>query len=234
MQGAAVFLLLMSLAALPVFLAFWWFRRRRVPLPLPWFLASLAAGAASVFIAGLLQAALGALGLFAGEMSAQALVLSGVFVRGALTEEASRLFTLVPLFLLRGALSRRAGAAAPSMPSPADSLRFGVAAGLTAGLGFALVENATYGAANLNIALLRAVTAAPLHGACGGRAGCAAAVVRRQPVRAVFRFLSAVVIHGMYNLILINPVLPSALAALIALAALASSVQELRRGESGS
>jgi RsiW-degrading membrane proteinase PrsW (M82 family) len=226
----------MSLAALPVFLAFWWFRRRRVPLPLPWFLASLAAGAASVFIAGLLQAALGWLGLFAGEMSAQALVLSDVFVRGALTEEASRLFTLVPLFLLRGALSRRAGAAAPSVPSPADSLRFGVAAGLTAGLGFALVENTVYTIENLDIAslpLLRAVIAAPLHGACGARVGCATAAVRRQPVRAVFRFLSAVIIHGMYNLILINPVLPSALAALIALAALASSVQELRRGESG-
>ncbi|MCL2129757.1 MAG: PrsW family glutamic-type intramembrane protease, partial [Treponema sp.] len=100
---------------------------------------------------------------------------------------------------------------------------------LAAGLGFALIENASYGIADINIALLRAFTAAPLHGACGIRAGTAISFFGQKPLKAVFLFISAVFIHGAYNLIIVSPALPSIFAVLAALAAFFASFYYLSR-----
>ncbi|MDR2101220.1 MAG: PrsW family intramembrane metalloprotease [Treponema sp.] len=133
--------------------------------------------------------------------------------------------------LLGSRLPGRAGPGEIQADGFPDIRAFGAAAGLTAGLGFALIESAVYGAANMEITLLRAVTSAPLHGACGARIGIAAGLGTREPVHALGRFVSAVAIHGMYNFMVVSPGLPAILLALlITFTALASSIQIIRTG----
>ena len=190
-----ILLLLVLAASLPVIAVFLWLRARKSAVTLPWFLASLTAGIVSLLFAILVQRFFPSPGM--GDEFTQ--ILFGIFVRIAFVEEASRLATLIPLF--KAGRFRRNNDAA-----------FGAAFGLAAGLGFAALESASYGIANINITLLRAFTAAPLHGACGIRAGAAVFLFRRHPVRSLFLFLSAIFIHGAYNLMILIPTLPSALA----------------------
>jgi RsiW-degrading membrane proteinase PrsW (M82 family) len=209
-KGYWILFLLLFIAALPVFLAFLWYRRRGIPSL--WFLLALAAGVLSLLVAAAVQSLLP----FPGAGGPAAL-LFGVFIRVALVEELSRLVTLAPL--LRWGRSREA---------PGGALT-----GLAAGLGFAAVESAFYGAADISVALLRAVTAAPLHGACGAQAGAAAELLTGAPgpaprLKAAARIASALVIHGLYDLIIAAPGLPALLSAFIALAALASALAALR------
>jgi RsiW-degrading membrane proteinase PrsW (M82 family) len=99
------------------------------------------------------------------------------------------------------------------------------AAGLITGLGFAIIESAVFGASNPGNALLRAFTAAPLHGACGARVGSSIVMFRKYPMQAFFRFIFAVATHGIYDFMLIIPGrLSPVIALLIALSAFASSV----------
>jgi RsiW-degrading membrane proteinase PrsW (M82 family) len=142
-------------------------------------------------------------------------LLVKIFIQIALTEEVSRLAVLSLLF----SLSRQAEPRGPA---------FAAITGLIAGLGFAVIETAIYGASNFNIALVRAVTAAPLHGACGARIGLAVSHIRDAPVRALVRFLYAVGIHGMYNFIIISHGIPLVFPVLIAFTALFSSIQLIR------
>jgi RsiW-degrading membrane proteinase PrsW (M82 family) len=213
MYGLGVFLLLIFISALPVLALYLWFRKRKYLIALPWILVSLLGGIIALLFAALLQ------NLFPPDFhSSMGVLLFKIFVQIALTEETGRflvLFILLELF-------RRGGKGGQITPS------FGAATGLFAGLGFAVVETASYGAANLNVALLRAVTAAPLHGACGARVGICAAGIGREPLRTLLRFSAAVIIHGMYNLMIISPGVPAFLSILIAFAALSSSLQVIR------
>ena len=190
-----ILLLLIFAASLPVIIVFLWLRLRKSAVTLPWFLASLAAGIVSLLIATLIQSRFPS----PGGSDGFAQVLFGIFIRIAFIEEAGR---LLPLVLLLKAGKRR----------ESNDSAFGAALGLAAGLGFAALENASYGMANINITLLRAFTAAPLHGACGIRAGAAVSVFHQHPAKAIFLFLSAVFIHVAYNLMILIPTLPSALA----------------------
>jgi len=234
MYQIAVFLLLLLLSSLPVFFARWWFLRQKIPVSFPWFLLSLIAGVLSIFPAGLFQTWTASLASPQG----LSFILYSIFVRTALSEETSRLLTQIPLLMIHRRLAEGPGGKGPFYSLPEASLpdreprTFGIASGLTAGLGFALVESAVYSlGSSFKVALLRAFTAAPLHGACGARSGYAIVRFREQPGKALFRFFTAVLIHGVYNLTLINPVIPSAVGVLIALAALFSSIQELGIGE---
>ncbi|GHT63361.1 hypothetical protein FACS1894110_00990 [Spirochaetia bacterium] len=215
MNGLLVLFLLIFVAALPVFLVYLWFRLARFPLPLPWFLFCLLSGAAALFIALLLQ-----------NFSPNTLLVN------ALTEELGRLLMLLIFFKILnlmgkgippGPAARADTTDAPGIFST-NSAVWGSVAGLLAGLGFALIESATYGAANMGVTLLRAFTAAPLHGACGARVGAAAAVCRDHPFPALLRFLSAAAIHAMYNFMLLLHGIPTILAIFIAFSALGSSV----------
>jgi RsiW-degrading membrane proteinase PrsW (M82 family) len=153
-----------------------------------------------------------------------------VFVNVALAEEAGRLCVLAPFSLIaKSILARRANAPdAAALPeqAPAAGGRFSAAAGLAVGLGFALVESVSYGGAGFSAALLRVLSAVPLHGSCGARVGAAAANFRTSPLSAAVSFLSAVFIHGLYDLILIRGS-PPLLAVIIALAAFVSSARRL-------
>ena len=206
MKGILILLLLIVTAALPVIIVFFWFRAAKSTVTLPWFLTSLTAGIVSLLFAVLFQNFFplpGTIGLWS--------VFFGVFIRIALVEETSRLVSLIPLLSvskLRRNLDER----------------FCASLGLVSGLGFAMMESAFYGLSDINIILFRAITAAPLHGACSIRVGAAFFIAGKHPLRALFLFVSAVLIHGAYNLMIINPILPSILAVPIAFAAFFASV----------
>ena len=207
-------MILLLVSSIPAIAVFIWFRLARYPFSPPLFAFSLLAGAASFFPALFLQSVISpgsALFQFAGRWS----VFAEIFLRIAFTEELSRLLVMIILVL---AVRR-------------FTLTTAGAAGLAAGLGFAILESAVYGASNPGSAMLRVFTAAPLHGACGYRVGASVMMFRESPARAVSRFLTAVVIHGVYNFMLTIPGrLPPLTAVLISLSALATSVLAIRSG----
>ena len=213
-----ILLLLMLTAALPVIFVFCWFRLRKSAfITPPEFLAALSAGVVSLIVAFLLQSFFPLLhrdGPFASFFN--------IFFRIAFLEELSRVIVLVPLFYFikrkRSGLTARGGITAAEC----------AALGLVAGLGFAMLESAFYGITDANITLLRAFTAAPVHGACGIRVGVAVFFFSSHPAKALFGFIFAVLIHGAYNMMIANPALPSALAILIAITALFSSLPLLK------
>jgi RsiW-degrading membrane proteinase PrsW (M82 family) len=208
-------LLLIIITALPVLAVFLWFRTSKFPMRLPWFLISLLGGALALMAAVLIQSLFPRnSGISAGGFFFK------LFIQIAFTEELSRLLVLLLILRLRALFKGGAGDAA--------AFPLGTATGLLAGLGFAVVETVSYGAGNLGTALFRSFTAAPLHGACGARDGAAAALLRRNPLRALARFFSAVIIHGMYNFMMIRTGLYSVFAVLAAATALASAIQEIR------
>ena len=220
MSGIWILLLLILSAALPAIIVFFWFRARKSAVTLPWFLAALAAGILSLLIVALIQKFF--IPLNKNGMNELGHIFFSIFIRIALVEEASRLITLIPL-LKAGSLRKTS--------QSVDYRSFGASLGLAAGLGFAMIENASYGIADINITLLRAFTAAPLHGACGIRAGAAVFIFAKHPVKSIFLFISAIFIHGAYNLMIVSPALPSILAVLIAFAALFASLPYIRDTE---
>ncbi|MDR2020304.1 MAG: PrsW family intramembrane metalloprotease [Treponema sp.] len=214
MKGLWALLLLISFSALPVLAVYIWIRFRKFPMGFPWFLAALLSGAFSLGAAALIQS------LFPSpEELTLRILLAKIFLQIALTEELARLGVLLLLFWLARRFSKHRESLTPA---------FGTATGLIAGLGFAVIETAFYGAANFSVALIRAVTAAPLHGACGARIGLGAVNLKKEPFLAVLRFFYAVIIHGMYNFMLVSPSVPVIFPILIALTALISSIQALR------
>jgi RsiW-degrading membrane proteinase PrsW (M82 family) len=230
MSGIWIVLLLVGISALPVFLVFLWFRLSRFPISPLACLCALLAGAVSLFPALLLQRLAAGAAWYPGRWDN----LAYTFIRIALTEEISRLLVLGPFFFISGKI-QKTDPFRPLINSGGDSARGGVsawgaAAGLLAGLGFAMLESAAFGTVDFRIPLGRVFTAAPLHGACGARIGSALLVFREQPRRAVFRFFSAVLIHGIYDFMIIKSGFSSLLAVLIALSALAVSVIEIRGG----
>jgi RsiW-degrading membrane proteinase PrsW (M82 family) len=212
MNGLWILLLLITISALPVLAVLIWIRLRRLPVRPPWFLLTLLGGALSLGLAAVLQS------LFPKtEEAGLGALLVKIFIQIALTEELGRL--VVFFFLLK--LARR-------FNKEAESPAFAAIAGLIGGLGFAVIETAMYGVGNFNIALGRAVTTAPLHGACGARIGLAVFHLRDAPVRALVRFLYAVGLHGMYNFMILSQGVPMIFPILIAFTALFSSIQLIR------
>jgi RsiW-degrading membrane proteinase PrsW (M82 family) len=216
MKGLWVLILLILISALPVLLAYIWFRLSKFPMSLPWFLLSLLGGAAALIVAAFMQS------LVPGsEKTTLWVVLYTIFIRIALLEEAGRFAVLLLIFGLRRRIKKHA------LPGSA----YCAATGLLAGLGFAVIETASYGAADMSIALLRAFTAAPIHGACGSRVGLAVFNCTRAPVRCTVWFFSAVIIHGAYNFLLVSPGTSRILPILIAFVMLISSVRIIRNNE---
>ncbi|MDR0622860.1 MAG: PrsW family intramembrane metalloprotease [Treponema sp.] len=232
MSGIGVLLLLIFISALPVIPAILWFRLSRFPLSLWRCLCALLAGAAALFPALFLQRLLLVLMSGSPGHGGRWEPLFYMFGGIALTEEVSRLLVLLVFFLMAGDFKKsyplqvEGGRDAGSGGMGAAA--WGSAAGLLAGLGFSIVENAAYGAADFRIALPRLFTAAPLHGACGARIGSALLTGRERPRFALFRFFSAVLIHGIYNAMIAKSGASVLLGVLIALSALASSALEIR------
>ncbi|MDR1248199.1 MAG: PrsW family intramembrane metalloprotease [Treponema sp.] len=210
MNGLWVLLLLIAISALPVLAVLLWIRLRRLPVKSSWFLLALLGGALSLGLAAVLQS------LFPEtEGAGLGVLLAKIFIQIALTEELGRL----AVFSLLLSLAHR---------MEPHSSGFAAITGLIAGLGFAVVETAIYGAGNFSIALGRAITAAPLHGACGIRIGVAVFHIRRAPAKSLIRFLYAVTLHGMYNFIILSHGIPLVFPILIAFSALFSSIKLIR------
>jgi RsiW-degrading membrane proteinase PrsW (M82 family) len=233
MNGFFVLFFLILTSALPVFLVILWFRLSRFPVSWLVCLWALLAGMAALFPALILQRVLPGAAAELMNYSGKWAFLAGIF-RIPFTEEASRLLALLVFFLISGDLKRENSRPAESAPIPEgrgkNAPAWGAAVGLLAGLGFAMIESAAYGAADSHVILPRAFTAAPLHGACGARIGPALLSFRERPLYSLSRFLSAVLIHGVYNFTIARSGLFSLLAVLIVLFALASSALEIRGG----
>jgi RsiW-degrading membrane proteinase PrsW (M82 family) len=239
MGGINILFLLIFISALPVFSLYLWLRLSRFSMPPHWFILFLLAGALSLLVALALQRLLPDIPPGSGGTGR---VLYTVFCKVALAEETGRLLVFLAFFRLSAGLSPRSGgggnfvswsrnSAEPGPRAAAPGPGFwGALAGLVAGLGFAALENAFYGAADMGSAFIRAFTAAPLHGACGARVGAAAADLRETPFPALTHFLSAVAIHGMYNFMILLRGVPWILAVLMAFSALASSILFIRAG----
>ncbi|GHT97523.1 hypothetical protein FACS1894142_2230 [Spirochaetia bacterium] len=215
MNGLWVLLLLILVSTLPVLAVFIWFRVGKYPMTTPAFLLSLLGGAVAILIAALVQ------GLFPQDTPVSFReILFKLFVQVSLIEEGSRLAVILLLLWL----GKRVFKASANIPAQ------GAAIGLLTGLGFAVIENASYGAADLGLALVRVVTAAPLHGACGGRVGVAAVQLVSGQGRPIPRFLSAVAIHGMYDLMVVSPRFPAAIPIILAFVSLLPTIQMIRTG----
>ena len=223
-----ILLAVIIVSSLPAVAVFLWFRLARYPFASRLFLAVLFAGATSPFAAIALQNFVSSTGILP-PMTGRAGLFAEIFVRIAFIEELSRLLPLVPVFL---AFARFA----PERLSPAgvSAQTMGMACGFVAGLGFGIFEGAAYGASDPANALWRIVSSTPLHAACGSRVGAAAAGFHGRPVQAGFRFLSAVAIHGLYNLLAVTPgrVSPT-VAILVAVLAMASSARKIAVGMRG-
>jgi RsiW-degrading membrane proteinase PrsW (M82 family) len=209
-----IILLLILISALPVIGVFIWFRLAKYEFDLLLFFWGLLGGALALLVAGFFQSLFPPL----NNLDLRSLFFR-LMVQIALTEEAGRLMILLVLRLLLDRFVK-----APALPPE----NLGSALGLLTGLGFAVIETATYGAADLRIALLRAFTAAPLHGACGSRVGVTVFSFRAAPLRGTFRFIAAVIIHGVYNFMVINPDMPVVFPILLVAASLFSALQTIR------
>jgi RsiW-degrading membrane proteinase PrsW (M82 family) len=216
MIGIWILILLIVISALPIFAVFIWFRIIRFPISFWWFSGSLAIGAIALLLAGFLQSLFPP--FFGIDIGA---LLFKLFIQVALIEEIGRLLMILLFLWLRHRFIQ------PSFEIP---FFFGAATGLLAGLGFAVIETASYGAADPGSALLRAFTAAPLHGACGCRVGLAAVNLPQKPLRALAFFFYAVAIHGMYDFMVISPGLSPVFPIILVLAASFSSIRMIRQG----
>jgi len=222
MYGSWVLLILILICSLPVIAVYIWFRFAKYKFSLVRFLFALLAGAAAFFPALILQ------GLLSFSIpSGKAALFYHFFVRIAFTEEISRFLMLLIFFLID---SRVKPAGSSGLPISYNAVKRGTAIGLVAGLGFALLESAVYGASDTGVLLIRAVTAAPLHGACGSRVGAAAVLFRTNPVQAAFRVLTAIAIHGVYDLMVIQSGFPAIAAVLIAISALVNTILTIKGG----
>jgi len=239
MPNIGILLVLILVSAVPAIAVFIWFRVARYRFSTVVFFVSLFVGATSVFVALFLQDFVGRIISFPPLTDGAGLFME-ILIRIALTEEVSRLLLLVPLFLVFRRFNVTGWAIdwarQPKYgengitPIPLTET-MGKTSGLVAGLGFGILESAIYGAADPFNALLRAFTATPLHAACGSRVGSSIMTFRERPALAIFQFLSAVAIHGIYNLMIVFPGrFPPFIAIFIAFSALLSSVQAISRG----
>jgi hypothetical protein len=218
MAGLWVLILGVGAAVLPVALLYVWFRRRGASRL--WFAVCLAGGGLSLGIAMGLQFFISFLAKYAGLFfsgensflgSSRNLIVFHIFLRIALSEETGR---LIGLMLISRFVPGRLGI----FPNTEDSREaLGGAAGLVAGFGFGLIESGSYSPGNIGGALSRAFTATPLHGACGARVGMSLGLFKQKPVLGIYRFCSAVALHGMYDLAVGSSVIPRVFPILIAL-----------------
>ena len=224
MYGSGVILILIFISSIPVIIVFIWLRAGKYQFSIARFFFALLAGATAVFPALILQRYLA----LSFTVRGRAAVFYEFFVRIALAEEISRLIIMIIFFWISGLLKREDGI---TKNLSFRAINKATAAGLIAGLGFAIIESAGYGAASMDMGLvLRRFFTAALHAACGARIGAAAVLFRTSPIQAIMRIITATAIHGVYNMMIGLPGVPSIAAIMIAVSALISSISAIRGG----
>jgi RsiW-degrading membrane proteinase PrsW (M82 family) len=224
MSGSWFLIVLILISSLPVVAVYIWFRIAKYQISLVQFLFALLAGAAAVFPALILRGLLTFSSLSYGRIA----VFYNFFIKIAFTEELSRLIMLFIFFFI---VLRFKPNTDSTQSSAFNIVKQGTAIGLVAGLGFAILESATYIASDMSVifVLLRLLTAV-LHGACSSRVGSAVVMFREKPIQALMRFFTAVAIHGVYDLMVRIPGLLSILAILIAFSAITTTILSIRSG----
>ncbi|MCL2265390.1 MAG: PrsW family glutamic-type intramembrane protease [Treponema sp.] len=232
MSGSWIILLIILVSSIPVIAVYFWFRIAKYQFSIVWFLFALLAGAAAFIPALILQDILTFSSVTQGRMA----LLYEFFIRIAFTEEISRLLMLIIFYFVAGFFSKqnvdKTGDGLPEVTT-FNSVKKGMATGLIAGLGFALLESARYASSSVDpgILLLRIFFTFPLHAACGSRVGAAAVLFRAFPIQAILRIITATAIHGVYNFLLELPFGISAIAAfLIAVSAFFTAIISIKGG----
>jgi RsiW-degrading membrane proteinase PrsW (M82 family) len=225
MYGSLVLLIIIAVSSIPVIAVYIWFRIAKYQFTLVRFLLVMITGATAFFPALVLP------NLINFKISTgRTELFYHVFIRIALTEELSRLLLLAVYFFVSGYIAKSIDRNTTEQAVSWNNIKKGAATGLVAGLGFAILESAVYAASDISILLLRTVTAAPLHAACGSRVGTSAIMFRTNPFQAIFRILSATAIHGVYNIMISRTGASSLIGILIAFSALFSSIAIIRGG----
>lgn len=192
------------MSAAPLGLALPFLARKRPRFGATRFMLALLAGIAAVVPAAMVQALVPRL-----EQGAAKLLIHAFFVIAA-TEEGAK-------YLLLRLFRKRWGDPENAVP-----------AGVAASLGFAFFETALYASTNPAALLVRAITAAPLHAACGSWVGRAAlAGPDGRPASFLF-LLFSIFVHGAYDLTLSVPGFPTVVPVLIALLGLAVALRALQ------
>ncbi|MDR0472655.1 MAG: PrsW family intramembrane metalloprotease [Treponema sp.] len=237
MNRALLLFFVILAASFPLVPAWLYFRKKGIDNL--WFLVFAGAGFVSVFIALITQSMIPE-----HEHTGRSFIFH-VFACISLTEESSRMITLFPLLLFVRRKFRSPISTGDFMQSDFGFAEYtgrpefpnkphlsGRAAGLIAGLGFAAAESVFHAVANIanpGTTLLRAL----LHGACGSRIGASFSFAGSRPVYAFFQFFAAVLIHGMYDLFILDTNLPYRFLSLfIALTAFWSSLLVIRQDSS--
>jgi len=225
-----VLFVLILICLLPVVIVYIWFRLAKYQISLVQFLFAILAGAAAVFPALVLQE----LCKFSSLPPGRGMLFYDFFIRIALTEELSRFIILFIFIFIGFSIKPPANG---NKPSDFNAIKWGTAIGLIAGLGFAILETTVLVANNMknNMSLniyftLFRILSAALHAACSSRVGSAIVLLRKNPSQAITRFLAAVAIHGVFNLMVNIPGLPAIAAILITLSALITTILSIRGG----
>ncbi|GMO20766.1 MAG: hypothetical protein LBG79_06910 [Spirochaetaceae bacterium] len=210
-MSIVIFALILLLAFAPAALGWFYINRRGVKLRVYFALVFLGGGVLSLAFAAFAQAFLPEIYLETGIES-----IFFEFLRTAFLEEVSRFIVLSICFTLVRRVFR-------------VTLNNALASsgGLLAGLSFAALETAAHAATETGALLTRALSAAPLHGACGLRCAQSANCVKGSPVKALGRFASAAALHGFYNLMIPRGGLSSALAIILAISSLISGLRPI-------
>jgi hypothetical protein len=224
MSAVLIVGLMIFIAGLPVVAGCWYFRAKHA-VALRAFLAAMLAGMAAVLLAAGAQ-------VLVAPLSPQPNLQSGtkwailyiIFVEIASTEELARLLMLM---LGTSILKKTLGADSGKKVALVRVI------GLISGFSFAAVETIFFTMSSLGSGLIRAISAAPLHGACGIRAANALLNAKRSPGLSVLSILFAIALHGIYNFLAQRGGLFPYLGVGLAVTALISGVQSIRFDESG-
>ena len=210
---------LILLSVLPVFLAWFWLKRK-VNINTPYFLTALAAGILSLTFAALLQMLLPA-----AEFGTARGRLFVILARAVSIEEGSRLAALL-LFVLALRFFNRANLGTADM----------AAAGMIAGLAFAAIETASFAVSFGTSALTRLLrlSAVLLHAACGIRCALAAFALLSKKISFLLNFARAIALHTVYNFITLHAgARYYILGLLLTLSSFISGLRYIRRSNTG-
>lgn len=218
MEGPVYLIIIITLASLPIIITYLYLKQISSRFSIWLFITALAVGALSMLAGSVLQFLL-PLARSADRFS----LIYTVFFRNAFTEELGRYVLFLLLFFVLPKLyyTQETGPE-PFGPLPRDLVIF---FGILAGFSFAMLETLSYGLLNVQLIIVRTLTSAPLHAACGARIALSASLTTSGGfARALFYGVSAVLIHGIYNLLLLFPSALAVLPVILAYVALGSAL----------
>ncbi|MDR2842262.1 MAG: PrsW family intramembrane metalloprotease [Spirochaetaceae bacterium] len=203
--------LLLFVSIYPIIGGWLFLHLSRLRMQTPVFLSAVAGGVLSTILAATLQSIIPVINI-----EARLEILFDIFVRIAFVEELMRFIVLRIMF-----------AALVKFFKTKLTLPLQTACGLMLGLAFSSIETALIITTNVQFGMIRIFTAAPLHGACGGR--CAMAAAKDGGTTGVIRhFGSAVLLHGFYNAMLVREGFLPLVGVLLAIMSFVRTIKQCR------